>query len=219
MGPYFYPHLWLTAYLSQCSITMKRPWPWTSYKRKHLVGSFLQSFSPLSSWQEAWQHAERHGSGEVAKNSTSGSAGSRKRQWANWVWLGLLKPQSPPSGTHFLQQGHTYSNKATINSVTYYEPMRAIHSFKPGHWSCCLRSVSTQHHCRICSRAKWLDLWPGNGQPWGGRQVVPQSTLKAYFKWAKDFNKSLLSKVPSFLIIAPWRASLKFKDPWRHSNI
>ena len=30
----------------------------------------IQRFGPLLSWQEAWQHAGRHGAGEVAENST-----------------------------------------------------------------------------------------------------------------------------------------------------
>ena len=53
-----------------------------SYKGKHLIGAGLQlqRFSPLSSWQEAWQRAGRHGAGEGAQSSTSGSAGSRKRE-------------------------------------------------------------------------------------------------------------------------------------------
>jgi hypothetical protein len=43
-----------------------------SYKGKHLIGAGLQfqSFSPLSSWQEAWQHANRLGAGG-AESSTS----------------------------------------------------------------------------------------------------------------------------------------------------
>ena len=38
-----------------------------------------------------------------------------------------LKPQSPPLVTQFFQQGHTYSNKATLpNSTTSSEPIWAI---------------------------------------------------------------------------------------------
>jgi hypothetical protein len=42
-----------------------------SYTRKHLTGDGLQfqSFSPLSSWWEAWQHPGRHGTGG-AESST-----------------------------------------------------------------------------------------------------------------------------------------------------
>lgn len=33
---------------------------------------------PLSSWWEAWQCTGRHGAGEIAESSTSGSAGNRE---------------------------------------------------------------------------------------------------------------------------------------------
>ena len=44
-----------------------------SYKDKHLLGACLlfERFSPFSSWYEAWGHTDRHGTGEVAENSTS----------------------------------------------------------------------------------------------------------------------------------------------------
>ena len=32
----------------------------------------------------------------------------------DWAWYGLLKPQSPPSVTHFLQKDHIYFHKATL---------------------------------------------------------------------------------------------------------
>jgi hypothetical protein len=44
----------------------------------------VQRLSPLSSWQEAWQYASRHGAGALAgakaKSSTSVSDGRRKRE-------------------------------------------------------------------------------------------------------------------------------------------
>jgi hypothetical protein len=45
----------------------------TFSKGGHLTGTGLQfqRFSPLSSWQEAWQHSGRHGVIEGAKSSTS----------------------------------------------------------------------------------------------------------------------------------------------------
>jgi hypothetical protein len=44
-----------------------------------------------------------------------------------WAWLKNLKPQSSSLEIHFLQWGHTYSNKVIPpNSVTPYEPMGAI---------------------------------------------------------------------------------------------
>jgi hypothetical protein len=54
----------------------------TLIKIKDFIGGWLiyiQRFSPLSSWQEAWQRASRHGAEEVAESSTSGSAGNRKK--------------------------------------------------------------------------------------------------------------------------------------------
>jgi hypothetical protein len=43
-----------------------------SYKGQHLIGASFQfqRFNPLSSWQEAWQHAGRHGAGG-SESSTS----------------------------------------------------------------------------------------------------------------------------------------------------
>ena len=50
-----------------------------SYKGEHLIGAGLWGQSPLLSWQEAWQHAGRHGAGEVAESSMASSAGSRRK--------------------------------------------------------------------------------------------------------------------------------------------
>jgi hypothetical protein len=52
-----------------------------SHNGKILTGAGLQfqRLRPLSSWQEAWQRAGRHGAGEGAENSTSWSVGSRRR--------------------------------------------------------------------------------------------------------------------------------------------
>ena len=59
-------------------------------------------------------------------SSTLGSTGSRKRV-RHWAWLELLRPQSSPTLSHFLQQGHTYFNEATSpNSATPYEPVGAL---------------------------------------------------------------------------------------------
>ena len=48
-----------------------------TYKEQHLIGAGLQveSFSPLLSWQEAWQHPGSH---HVAKSSVSWSKGCQK---------------------------------------------------------------------------------------------------------------------------------------------
>ena len=57
--------------LSLVLIAVKRQW--NSYKGQHLIGAGLQvqKFSPLSSWQEAWQCADRHGAGKGSESSTS----------------------------------------------------------------------------------------------------------------------------------------------------
>jgi hypothetical protein len=51
-----------------------------SYKGQHLIGTVILvlRFSPLSSWQEAWQHPGRHGAGR-AKNSTPCSKGKQEK--------------------------------------------------------------------------------------------------------------------------------------------
>jgi hypothetical protein len=50
-----------------------------SYKGQHLIGAGLLAlrFSPLSSWQEAWQCLGRHGAGG-AESSTSCSEDKQK---------------------------------------------------------------------------------------------------------------------------------------------
>ena len=55
--------------LKVCTTTAQKG---KSYKR-HLIeaGLQVQRFSPLSSWQEAWQRPGRHGAGEEAESSTS----------------------------------------------------------------------------------------------------------------------------------------------------
>ena len=89
-----------------------------SYKGKHFIGAGLQfqRFSPLSSWQEAWQCAGRHGAGEGAESSVSHSEGKQKIGFQA-AHRRVSKPIL--TVTHFLQQGHIYSNEATPpNSAT-----------------------------------------------------------------------------------------------------
>jgi hypothetical protein len=42
-----------------------------THKRQHLIGAGLQfqRFSPLSSWQNAWQRPGRYGAGEGTESS------------------------------------------------------------------------------------------------------------------------------------------------------
>ena len=89
-----------------------------SYIRKTFNWSVLQvqRVSSLSSWQEGWQY--RQTQCWMRKSSTSGLAGSRKREWHF---------KTLPQLTYFLQQGNTYSNKDTLpNSATSWEPMGFI---------------------------------------------------------------------------------------------
>jgi hypothetical protein len=89
-----------------------------SYKGQHLIGAGLrvQRFNPLSSGQETQQCPGRHSAGG-AESSTSSSKGSQEQT----VFHVARRRVSNPTLTviDFLQQGHTYSNKATPpNSVT-----------------------------------------------------------------------------------------------------
>lgn len=65
----------------------------------------VQKFCLLSSWLEAWWHVGRHGAGEVAERSTSGSSGSRKRQGASRPILKFWSFKTHPSAT-LHPQGH-----------------------------------------------------------------------------------------------------------------
>jgi hypothetical protein len=71
------------------------------------INIYLGCFTVL--WLEAWQHSGRHSAGEVAKNSTSGLVGSRKKE-CHWAWLEHSKPQSPVPPPPW----HTSSNKTTL---------------------------------------------------------------------------------------------------------
>jgi hypothetical protein len=94
------------------------------YKGKHLIGTGLlfQRFSPLSSWQETWQHAGRHGAEgllhsdqKVARKNVSSLLGRASNL--------------TPKVMHSLQQGHTYNKATPPNSATHHGPS----IFKPQH--------------------------------------------------------------------------------------
>ena len=77
-----------------------------SYKGRHLARTGLQ-FGGLVHYHPGGKHAgKRRHSAEGAESSTPESSGSKD---SHWTRLELLKPQSSPPVTHFLQQGHTYS--------------------------------------------------------------------------------------------------------------
>jgi hypothetical protein len=88
-----------------------------SYKGQHLIGAGLlvQRFSPLLSRQEAWQHPGRHGAGRALSSDFI-----KRKPGADCFQASRRKVSKPtPTVTHFLQQGHTYSNKAKPpNSAT-----------------------------------------------------------------------------------------------------
>lgn len=65
----------------------------------------------MSSRQGARWHTGRQSPGEGAGSSTSTSAGSGKRATLGLAWT--FESSKPTPATHFLQQSHTYSNKAT----------------------------------------------------------------------------------------------------------
>ena len=93
--------------------------------------TYIQSFSLFSSFQKVWRHAGRHGARDVAERFTSGSVGSMKRERKrHWAWLEHLKPQSSPLVTHFLQQEHSYSNKATPPNPSQVVPLPNDQAFK-----------------------------------------------------------------------------------------
>jgi hypothetical protein len=89
-----------------------------SYKGQHLIGAGLQvqSFSPLSSRQKAWQYPHRHRAREEDESSTSCSEDKQVLTFSRKLGGGS---QSHLLVTPFLQQGHTSSNKVTSpNSET-----------------------------------------------------------------------------------------------------
>lgn len=90
----------------------------TFIKRKHLTGALptVQRFSPLSSWQGAWQHAGRRGAGEIAEcyrereretktDTEKDRQTDRDRLGLSWAFE-TLKPipsdTLPPTSPHLL---------------------------------------------------------------------------------------------------------------------
>jgi hypothetical protein len=108
-----------------------------TYKGKHLIGAGLefQRFSALSSWQEdvAWQHPCRHG---MLENELRVLHFELKVARSR-----VSKPTS--SVTYFLQQGHTYSKKATHpNNIVPWDKHSQTNTFSLYHFL--LRYLSFQ---------------------------------------------------------------------------
>jgi hypothetical protein len=73
-------------------------------------GLYFERFSPLPSWQGAWQHAGKYDDGDGAKSFTSSSVGSKEKTVYHTEHSLSIYETSKSSYTmmHFLQQGHTY---------------------------------------------------------------------------------------------------------------
>jgi hypothetical protein len=144
--------------LSHCFIIVKRHHDLSNaYNRKHSIGAALQyeRFSLLS-WRETGWHAGRHGAGEVAESSKSGSVssmerkgrgreqgskreGGRGRERCTALGLGHLKPQSPtPSAIlSLISTPHPYANKAMPPNPSQKMPFPNNQGFKSmslGRW-------------------------------------------------------------------------------------
>jgi len=103
-----------------------------SCKGQHLIRAALQvqRFSPLSSWQEACQYPGWHGSGGD-ENSTSCSKGSQEK---TVLWAARMRVSKPmTTETHFLQIGHTHSNKATPTPNRPHPLQQRPHPLQIGH--------------------------------------------------------------------------------------
>ena len=81
----------------------------TPFNRGWLTGSEVQSIIIKVG---TWQHPGRHGAGR-AESSTSSSEGCQQKTDFQAAEMKVLKPT--PTVTHLLQQGHTYTNRATTS--------------------------------------------------------------------------------------------------------
>ena len=133
-----FQNIYLKKYLESKIVFVRALLLWigNSYKG-HLIGAGLQvqRFSPLSSkWEHdsVWASPGRHGTGKGAESSASWSGGSRRTLSHRHLGERSLPHKAEPEHrtsrptytvTHVLQQGHTYSNKATpSNDTTSHEP-------------------------------------------------------------------------------------------------
>jgi hypothetical protein len=105
--------------LSRVSIVVKRNHDQgNSYKGQHLIGASLLvlEFSPLSSWLK---HGSIQEGMALEKLRVLHLVPKVNRRRLAFRQLGRGSQIQPPTVVHFLQQGHTYSNKGTPpNSAT-----------------------------------------------------------------------------------------------------
>ena len=113
----------------------------TLIKKNFKLGlTYSQRFIPLLFWWETWQHTGKWGAGEGAKHFTSelNVTASKLCVILSVTWA---KQASKPNlmETHFLKQGHTYSNKAIPPTITtsYGGHFHSrYHSLLPGQHTC-----------------------------------------------------------------------------------
>lgn len=93
----------------------------------------VQTFSPLSSWWEAWWHVGRHGAGEEAETLTSVFSCSRRRLWATRPAVSFWTTLHP----------HPHDTCPPITTPTPRRPRLLIVTYKPigGHLYLNHRSV------------------------------------------------------------------------------
>jgi hypothetical protein len=111
------------------------------YKGKHFIGACLQfqRFSLLSSWQEAWQCAGRKTWCEKELRVLCiDPKAARRGTLCHLGWsLSTCETSQPTftvTVTHFLRQGHSYSNKPTPpKKTTPDEPNFQTHESMGGH--------------------------------------------------------------------------------------
>jgi hypothetical protein len=95
-----------------------------SYKSIHLIG-MVYSFRGLAHYEHGGKHGRYDAGGP--ESSISKSAGIRRRLC---ITLGLKASKPTSSMTHFLQQVHTWANKAIPpNSATAYGASLQMHGF------------------------------------------------------------------------------------------
>jgi hypothetical protein len=141
-----------------------------SYKGQCSIGTSLwvQGSSPLSSRQEAWQHLGRHCAREGAESSTSYSKENQEKADFQAARRRVSKPTLRV--THFLQQDHAYSNRATApNSANPWDKQIQSTTF------CSLTPIGWFKH---------INLW------WGRGGIPSHSIMQNTFVCLQKSHKS-----------------------------
>lgn len=99
-----------------------------SFKQQGIISNYRALVHYYHGRKHGDRHV-RHGAREVVETSTCGSIGNRKRE-IHWAWCRLLKLQILPPDTHFLQQDHYCSNKATPPDPYQIAPLLKDQEFK-----------------------------------------------------------------------------------------